>query len=307
MHIPDGFLDTRTVVATSVISAAAVGAALRHTRRTLPPKSVPLMGLMAAVVFAGQMLNFPVAAGTSGHLMGGVLVAVIVGPAPAILVMTAVLATQAFLFADGGVLALGANVLNIGVLSPLVGYGVYRLIRRFASGERGRIVSLSVAAWCSTLVAAVVCSGELAWSGIAPWGTVVTAMTNVHLLIGVFEGVISALVVAGIARVRPELLDSSGNGSRSGEYAVAGVLVALALALFVAPFASAWPDGLERVAATLGFDHRAIEGSGAMAGYAFPGVDAPVAATMIAGAIGVVAVFGLSILLARLLVPHSRQ
>jgi cobalt/nickel transport system permease protein len=304
MHIPDGFLDAKTVVATSVISGGAIAVALRHMRGSLPPRGVPMMGLMASVVFVGQMFNFPVAAGTSGHLIGALLVSVFLGPAAGILVMTAVLATQAVLFADGGLLALGANVLNIGIIATLVGYGVYRGVAALLPGERGRIVAVGFAGWCSTVAAAVVCSGELAWSGLAPWSTLVAAMTNVHLVIGIGEGLISALVIAGVTRVRPELVTDSRIGLGGG--AVAGGLLILVVFLFVAPFASAWPDGLERVAARLGFDHRAIEaGHGAMQGYEIPGIGSPVQATVVAGLIGMIAVFGLSVVVARILIPRT--
>ena len=124
MHVPDGFLDARTLVATAGLAAVGLGLALREVRRNLPPRRVPLIGLAAAFVFAAQMLNFPVAAGTSGHLIGAALAAVLLGPAAAIVAMTAVLLLQALMFADGGITALGANVLNLAVIAPLVAHGV---------------------------------------------------------------------------------------------------------------------------------------------------------------------------------------
>jgi cobalt/nickel transport system permease protein len=306
MHIPDGFLDAKTVVATSVISGGTIALALRQMKRSLPPRGIPMMGLMASVVFVAQMVNFPVAVGTSGHLIGALLVSVFLGPAAGILVMTAVLVTQALLFADGGLLSLGANVLNIGIIATLAGYAVYRGLATLLPGERGRIVAVGFAGWCSTVAAAVVCSGELAWSGLAPWGTLVAAMTNVHMVIGVGEGLISALVIAGVTRVRPELVTDSHIGLRGGT--LGGALLLLVLFLFVAPFASAWPDGLEQVAAQLGFDHHAIEAEhGAMDGYGFPGIGSPVLATVIAGLIGMVAVFGLSVVVARILIPRTPE
>ena len=138
MHIPDGFVDARTAVATGLIAGAGVGVALREVRRSLPPSRMPLLGVSAAFLFAAQMLNFPVAAGTSGHLVGGVLAVALLGPAAAVIVMTTVVVVQCLLFGDGGVTALGANVLNMAVVAPLVGYLPYRMLGRLLPGERGR-------------------------------------------------------------------------------------------------------------------------------------------------------------------------
>ncbi|MDR7465106.1 MAG: energy-coupling factor ABC transporter permease, partial [Armatimonadota bacterium] len=126
MHIPDGFLDTPTAIAGGVLAAAGLGLALRTVRRTLPHRAVPLVGVAAAFIFAAQMLNFPVAGGTSGHLIGAVLAAVLLGPSAAVLVMSSVLILQAFLFADGGITALGANIFNMALVASLLGYALYR-------------------------------------------------------------------------------------------------------------------------------------------------------------------------------------
>src|SRR3990172_7730516 len=134
MHIPDGFIDGKTAGATTALSLAGVGLALRRVKRELPPRKVPLLGLAAAFLFAAQMLNFPVAAGTSGHLIGGVLVAALLGPSAAVVVVTTVLIVQCFLFADGGVSALGANVFNMALLGAVGGYAIYRLVRRAVPG-----------------------------------------------------------------------------------------------------------------------------------------------------------------------------
>ncbi len=262
------------------------------------------MGLTAAFVFAAQMLNFPVFAGTSGHLVGALLSAVLLGPAGGVLVITAVLVVQALLFADGGLLALGANVLNMAVAGSLGGFAVFAIVRRLMPGRRGTIVATAFAAWCSTVLAAILCAGELAWSGTAPWSAAFPAMVNVHMVVGLGEGAITALVVAGLARVRPELLQ---NGDQQvGRWA--GVAYALsllaALCIFVSPFASSWPDGLESVASRVGFDRQALEGPAApLADYRVPGVGSAAAATVLAAAAGTVVVFLLSYLLARILVP----
>jgi len=145
MHIPDGFLSSGTAVASGVISAGAIGIALRQTRRHLPPRKVPLMGLAAAFVFAAQMLNFPVAGGTSGHMIGGVLCSVLLGPSAAILVIGCVLFVQCFVFADGGVLALGANIFNMAVVGAVGGYFIYQAVYRAMHNPRGRLVSVAFA------------------------------------------------------------------------------------------------------------------------------------------------------------------
>src|SRR5271166_2666301 len=134
MHIPDGFLDAKTAVTTGVISASGVGLALRQVRRELPPRRVPLLGLAAAFLFAAQMVNFPVAGGTSGHLVGGALVAALLGPSAAVVVVTTVLIVQCLLFADGGVTALGANIFNMAIVNSVTGYALYRLLSRGLAG-----------------------------------------------------------------------------------------------------------------------------------------------------------------------------
>jgi cobalt/nickel transport system permease protein len=310
VHIPDGFLDTKTAVTTAVLSAAAVGVAVRQARISLPPRSVPTMGLAAAFVFAAQMLNFPVAAGTSGHLMGAVLSAVLLGPAGGMLVMTSVLIVQSLLFADGGLVALGANVLNMAVVATSCGYGIYRLVLRAVPGDRGRVAAVAFASWCSTVIAAICCAGELAWSGTAPWGIAFPAMANVHMLIGIGEALITALVIVALARVRPELLKQGMAVQSRGSAVMYGVVLVIGLVVFVSPFASPWPDGLAKVAEVIGFDQRALEGAGhaaIMPEYQVPGLGSAAAATVIAGALGTIAAFGLSFILAKLLIPPSHS
>ncbi len=307
MHIPDGFIDVPTAVTTGVLSALGLGYALRRVRKTLAASSVPLLGLSAAFVFAAQMLNFPVAGGTSGHLVGAVLVAVLLGPAAAVVVMSAVLILQCLLFADGGVTALGANVFNMAILAPGVGYATYRAIQRVFPGERGRLVGTAFGSWLSTVAAAVSCAGQLALSGIVPWRLVLPAMAGVHMLIGLGEALITTLVVAAVFRVRPDLFDGERERERAPrvrDVLVYGALVTVGLVVFVAPFASSWPDGLEKVAATLGFEHRAAEVvplHAPLPDYAVPGVDSVALTTILAGLAGTVVAFFLSYLLARAL------
>ncbi|HNX49185.1 MAG TPA: energy-coupling factor ABC transporter permease, partial [Thermoanaerobaculaceae bacterium] len=184
MHIPDGFLDARTAVTAGILAAAGLGIALRQARTHLPQRRVPLLGITAAFVFAAQMVNFPVAGGTSGHLIGAVLAAVLLGPSAGVVVISAVLIVQCLMFADGGISALGANILNMGVLGVVGGWAIYDLVSRAVRGLFGRILAAGFAAWCSTMIAAVACAGELAVSGTVGWSVVLPAMAGVHALIG---------------------------------------------------------------------------------------------------------------------------
>jgi len=312
MHIPDGFLDGKTVVTTTALSAVGLGWALRRVRRELPPRRVPVLGLAAAFLFAAQMVNFPVAGGTSGHLVGGVLVAALLGPSAAVVVLATVLIIQCFLFGDGGVLALGANLFNMGILGAAGGAAVYRLVCAVLPGAQGRVTAVAFAGWCSSVLAAIGCSGELAWSGTVGWSAGFAAMTGVHLLIGLGEGLISALVFLAILRTRPDLVTAAGeaNGQAGwGELVRYGVLGALGLAVWVAPFACPWPDGLESVAARLGFAQKATEPMlpSLAPDYRVPGVEWAAGATAIAGAAGTLVVFGLALLLGRWLVRKPQN
>lgn len=311
MHIPDGFLDAKTIVATGALAAIGVSVAVRRAQRHLPPRYVPLLGLTAAFVFAAQMVNFPVAGGTSGHLVGGVLAAVLVGPSGAVVVMATVLIVQCLIFADGGVLALGANIFNLGIVGAVGGYVIYRAVYRALGHDRGRLVAVAFAAWCSVVLSAILVAGELSVSGVAPWSVVLPAMAGMHMLIGVGEAVITALVILAISRARPELLaegDRSGPLRGVGDSVAFGLLIALGVAMFVSPLASAWPDGLEKVAQRLGFADRAVETPlvpAPMPDYAAPGIVSPTWATALAGGVGTVLVFLLALGLARVLVRRG--
>jgi len=311
MHIPDGFIDAKTAATTAALSAVGVGLALRQVKRKLPRRRVPLLGLAAAFLFVAQMVNFPVYGGTSGHLLGGVLVAALLGPSAAIVVLTTVLIVQCFLFADGGVLALGANIFNMGIIGGAGGYGIYRLVCKALPGTRGRVAAIAFAGWCSTVLAAIFCAGQLAWSRTVTWPVAFTAMANVHMLIGVGEGLISALAFVAIQRIRPDLVGDTSQAGQPGlwnEFARYGLLSAVGVALFVAPFACSWPDGLERVAAKLGFEEKATRPVlvAPASGYRLPGVHWAAGATALAGAVGAVVVFGLALLLARSLVREGK-
>jgi len=312
MHIPDGFLDLKTAAATGVLSAAAVGISLRRLNGSLPRKKVPLMGLAGAFVFAAQMVNFPIAGGTSGHLVGGVLAAVLLGPAAGVVVITAVLIVQCLLFADGGIVALGANVFNMGVIGSAGGYAIYRGVRLLFRGESGRYLAVILAAWGSTVLAAACCAGELAWSGTVPWTSAFPAMTNLHMIIAVGEAVISTLVFSAIAAARPDMVaeDPRSTPAHEGrDMLLYGGLITIGIFLFISPFASPWPDGLESVAAKLGFASAAVARpivSSPFEGYMIPGLGSPVTATVIAGLAGTCIVFAGGFFLARMLTRRSR-
>ena len=308
MHIPDGFLSGATALTTGGLAATGLAAALRRARTHLPPRRVPLLGLAAAFVFAAQMINFPVAGGTSGHLVGAVLVAALLGPSAAVIVISAVLIVQCLMFADGGISALGANIFNMGLIGGVGGWAIYHGVTRVIKGVFGCVLAATFAAWCSTVLAAVACAGELAASRTVGWSAILPTMAGIHMLIGIGEGLITALVLVAIARARPDLLGSDATVSANGSYGMVviyGVLIALGLALFASPLASQWPDGLDRTAAVLGFKEKAAGPivSAPIAGYALPGVPWGVLSTGIAGAAGTVAVFVLAWVLARGLVP----
>lgn len=208
MHIPDGFLDIPVSLLTYVISAAILALAVVKSRRDLDDKTAPLAGLTAVFVFAAQMINFPVGAGTSGHLIGGALAAILVGPWVGMLVISVVLVVQALLFADGGLTALGANVLNMAVVATVVGWLVFRLGVRFVKGRGGAAIVAGVAGFLSVPASAMAFVIEYAIGGTAPVSltAVAAAMGGVHLLIGIGEGVITGLVVATVLASRPDIV-----------------------------------------------------------------------------------------------------
>jgi cobalt/nickel transport system permease protein len=231
MHIPDGFIDGTTSAGVAVVAAGGLGATLRRAGEVLDERRVPLAGLVAAFVFAVQMLNFPVASGTSGHLLGGALAAVLVGPAVGAVCVTVVLAVQALLFADGGLSALGLNVLNMALVTAFGGYAVFVLMRRVVSRTPSSVVAVAgVAAAVSVVLSALAFTLEyaLGGTGTASVATVAGAMVGVHVVIGVGEGVITALVVGAVLATRPDLvwgardlaIDQANAASVAGEVAV---------------------------------------------------------------------------------------
>lgn len=207
MHIPDGFLDTKTWMALSAVSACVIGISVVRANKKLGEKHIPLMGIMSAFIFAAQMLNFPVAGGTSGHFMGSVLAAILLGPFASILIMSTVLIVQCLVFADGGITALGANIFNMAVIGSLTGYIIYFILHKILIFKTGRLIAVFIAGWCSIVLAASACALELWLSGTIALNIALPAIVGVHALIGIGEGLITVAVINFILTTRPDLLE----------------------------------------------------------------------------------------------------
>lgn len=302
MHIPDGFLSGVVSILMWIIAIVVVGYALKRVSKDLGERQVPLMGVLAAAIFAGQMLNFAVAGGTSGHLMGAALATILLGPWAAVLVLTTVVGVQALIFQDGGLLALGANIFNMGVIGVAVSYMVYQTVQRFAGGRKwGMFLGGFAAGWLSVVIAALAVALELAVSGTSPANVAVPAMAGIHALIGVGEGLITIGALAFVYAVRPDMLTFKPERAVGGATVwIVGLLLALGLAV-ASPLASAHPDGLEWVAEQKGFLDAA---QGALyeiiPDYVFPGVANEALATILAGILGTLIVFGAALGLAYL-------
>ena len=207
LHIPDGFVSAPVAAGGWVLAAAVIALAARRADRNLDERAAPLMGVMAAFIFAGQMVNFPVAGGTSGHLLGAALAAILLGPRAAIIVMTAVIALQALIFQDGGLAAAGVNTLNVAVIAVLVGWGAYRVLYPLRALHPGAAaVAAFVGAWLSVEAAAVATALELAASGTSPLAVALPAMAGVHVAIGIGEGLITLGALGLVRAWRPDLL-----------------------------------------------------------------------------------------------------
>ncbi|MFJ8790052.1 energy-coupling factor ABC transporter permease [Streptomyces sp. NPDC102462] len=318
MHVPDGFIDAPTSAVTGVVAAGAIAVSLRGARRELDEKTAPLAGLVAAFIFAVQMLNFPVAAGTSGHLLGGALAAILVGPYTGVLCVSVVLLMQGILFADGGLTALGVNITDMAIVTTVVAYAVFRgLLAVLPGGRRSvtvasfvaALVSVPAAAFAFTLIYAIGGTTDVAL------GKVATAMIGVHVLIGIGEAVITALTVGAVIAVRPDLVHGARGLRRelklrvNGELVdapaapvpaaartsrrtlwITGLVTSLVLAGFVSFYASANPDGLEKVAHDHGIDKRTEEHASADSPLADYGVKDISDARLSGGLAGVIGV-----------------
>ncbi|MBK7896012.1 MAG: PDGLE domain-containing protein [Anaerolineaceae bacterium] len=298
LHVPDGFLNIPISVICWVVTLIVLYFAVKQAQQDFDERLVPLAGIMAAFIFAGQMLNFPVAGGTSGHLIGATLAFIVLGPWVGMLAMTAVISLQALLFQDGGLVVMGANILIMGVVPGFVGYGVFQMVK-----NQSRAVKLgvtAVAAWASVMLAALVTALLLGFSGTTALGVAIPAMLGIHALIGIGEALITVAALSFIMQTRPQLLtDESPAGS--GKWIVAGILLALVVVMF-APFASGSPDGLEWVAEQTGFIDTAMDAPyELLPDYTIPGLGETGLSTILAGVIGALVVAGITFGLGRVL------
>lgn len=215
LHAPDGFLSIGVALVMWLVTIVVLAVAVARANRSMDERAVPLMGVTAAFIFAAQMFNFPVAGGTSGHLLGGVLAAILLGPWVGTLIMACVVAVQALVFQDGGLVVLGANIFNMGIVGTLGGYAIYATICRLLGGEeRGRFPAAAIAAWSAVMLGALAMTIELAVSGTSPLEVALPAMLGVHALIGIGEALITVAALALIKAVRPDLLALRDGGSR---------------------------------------------------------------------------------------------
>ncbi len=301
MHIPDGFMSIPVSIVLWVVSVIVIGIALRKTNKQLGEKEIPLMGILSAAIFAGQMLNFSVTGGTSGHLLGAALATILLGPWAAILVMTSVVSIQALVFQDGGLIALGANLFNMAVVGVFVSYAVITFINKIINNEKAALFSSSVvAAWFSIFIASLGCALELALSGTSPANIAVPTMASIHALIGVGEALITLGAVSFVYAARKDLLKiGAANKATHKGILIGGGLITLTLVV-LSPLASSHPDGLEWVAEKQGFLSVAQDSIyNLIPDYVMPGLNNEAVATILAGIIGAVVVFVLAVGVAR--------
>lgn len=304
MHAPDGFLEPSVAVVTGALAVLILGRAVKASEVELGDRQIPLAGVCAAFVFAAQMLNFPVASGTTGHLLGGALAAILLGPWAGSLVVAIVVLVQALVFADGGLTALGYNTINMAIVPAFGGWAFFRGFRRLLPDNAGGVVgAASLAAGVSVVLSSMAFSLQWLFGATAPvpFDTVFGAMVGVHVLIGIGEGLITGLVVAAVLATRPDLVAGASDiaaarlrgrarvGARP--FAIGAVLVAFVLAIVVSQFAADAPDGLERVAEDEGFadsadDHTLADSI--FADYATQGLDNEELSLAVAGSTGVV-------------------
>lgn len=294
MHIPDGFLSTAVALVLWAISVALIGYALKRVGQDLGERQVPVMGVLAAAIFAGQMLNFSISGGTSGHLLGAALATILLGPWAAVVVMTSVGSIQALIFQDGGLLSLGANLFNMALIGVAVSHFAYTSLRKLVPPKpAGVFVGGALAAWLSIVIASLACALELALSGTSPASMAVPAMAGIHMLIGLGEAGITVGALAFLYTARRDLLRLGGAAPKgSAAVWVGGAAISAVLAI-LSPLASANPDGLEWVARQQGFLGAARDPFYEFVpDYIFPGIANEALATILAAVVGVLLVFG---------------
>jgi cobalt/nickel transport system permease protein len=305
LHIPDGFLSAPVAILAWMVTIAFMVVAVRRASREFDERLAPLMGVLAAFIFAAQAFNFPVAGGTSGHFLGGALAAILLGPWPALLVMAAVIGLQALVFQDGGLLAMGANIFVMGIVTVWTGYFVHQALLRV-----NRAVAGFAAGWLSVVLAAVVTAFLLALSGTASLSVVLTAMAGVHMLIGVGEGLITVGALALVRAALPGMFGEQVTGRKTDTTTVVagGVVLALVVGIVAVFFASPHPDGLERVAEDAGFLQTALDAPfQIIPDYVAPGIANETLAGVIAVVLGTLLLFAVGYGIARGLRRRSTQ
>lgn len=303
LHIPDGFLDNAVSILCWVLSLTILALAVRRAQAEYDERLIPLAGVMAAFIFAAQMINFPVLGGTSGHLIGAALAFIVLGPWLGLLVMTAVIGLQALLFQDGGLVVMGANILVMGIVPGFLAYGIYGLASKW--GRSARLAAAGGAAWLSVVMGAFVTAVLLGASGTANLAIVAPLMVGVHMLIGVGEALVTVAALAFLLGSRPGLLVERDT-AQGARWALVGLGIAL-LVVLLAPLASPHPDGLEWVAGQQAFlDVAQASPYELLPDYTIPGLGGTTTSTILAGLIGVLLVAGAIFLVGRIL-SRNRQ
>lgn len=303
MHVPDGFINAQVSVATGVISLGTLWAYVRNAKNLVADKLIALTGMMSALIFVLQMINFPIAAGTSGHLLGGALAVIVLGPSLGIICISIVVVIQSLLFADGGLSALGVNVLNMAIITSLTGWLTITFWKKLFGDSQFTLISGSViAGLLSVVFSSIAFVMEYAIGGTVsvPLGSVLIAMISTHLFIGLGEGIITALIISLLLRVRSDLVYANTKKNRSNNLSTSyGIFIVLILSLtLVTPYASSSPDGLESVASNFGFE----ETDGVvllLEDYGISSVNNNFVSTILSALLGVLSIAGLSTLFFR--------
>ena len=303
MHVPDGFINAQVSVATGVISLGTLWAYVRNAKNLVADKLIALTGMMSALIFVLQMINFPIAAGTSGHLLGGALAVIVLGPSLGIICISIVVVIQSLLFADGGLSALGVNVLNMAIITSLTGWLTITFWKKLFGDSQFTLISGSViAGLLSVVFSSIAFVMEYAIGGTVsvPLGSVLIAMISTHLFIGLGEGIITALIISLLLRVRSDLVYANTKKDKSNNLSTSyGIFIVLILSLtLVTPYASSSPDGLESVASNFGFE----ETDGVvllLEDYGISSVNNNFVSTILSALLGVLSIAGLSTLFFR--------
>ena len=303
MHVPDGFINAQVSVATGVISLGTLWAYVRNAKNLVADKLIALTGMMSALIFVLQMINFPIAAGTSGHLLGGALAVIVLGPSLGIICISIVVVIQSLLFADGGLSALGVNVLNMAIITSLTGWLTITFWKKLFGDSQFSLISGSVIAGLLSVVfssIAFVMEYAIGGSVSVPLGSVLIAMISTHLFIGLGEGIITALIISLLLRVRSDIVYANTKKNKSNNLSTSyGIFIVLILSLtLVTPYASSSPDGLESVASNFGFE----ETDGVvllLEDYCISSVNNNFVSTILSALLGVLSIAGLSTLFFR--------